>query len=441
MALPLFSQLNRSLRGLLLSAVLVTSCATPSLASTISSLTSDGSDGSLTGALIRTHNRFGGFDFIFNTDSGQIYDAGYPGDPQATVTPTLVAQAHGPTVTAYNFTDFTLPQNYSLTLVGSLPTAILTTGDVTIAGDLTVRSGGGSAGRGGDFVNSGTPGGGLGGGGGQSGGGYWFFLDQNIWPVPTVAFTDGNGGGGGMYSQGGAGEPGVPQFHPPANPDANPPVLNGWVEQLAGGAGGSSANLAVLQGGGGGGGGGFGFGGGGGGGGFGGGALFLETPGNLTISATGQIHADGQHGFAGAEESKTGSGGGGAGGYLWFQTGLVWENDGLITATGSAGGQGCCNTTFSTVTRTYWGPSAFGGGGSGGYVSIDPTSIVNNGLIEVAGGTNDQIDYGGFVNLNGGTVTGGGRIEGIAGPEPGTASLLLAAAVSVFTLRRRRSRQ
>lgn len=143
----------------------------------------------------------------------------------------------------------------------------------------------------------------------------------------------------------------------------------------------------------------------------------LLTPDNLTITATGQIHANGSNGATGAEESLTGSGGGGAGGDIWFETGGIWTNDGLVTAEGGAGGEGCCATTYSTVTGSYWGPAAFGGSGSGGYIDIDPSEIVNNGTIDVADGSGGSAN-GGLVGLDGLAVTGRGQITGVGVPEP-----------------------
>ena len=173
----------------------------------------------------------------------------------------------------------------------------------------------------------------------------------------------------------------------------------------AGGAGGAAQNLSLLAGGGGGGSGG-GCGppyctNGGAPGGSGGGAALFGTTGDFTITSTGSINADGANGgcCAGA------SGGGGAGGDLWFETGGVWTNDGTVSAQGGNGG------AFPTGSGNYY---TFGGNGSGGYVMIDPTQIVNNGIIDVAGGGSSNT---GGVTLDG-TLSGTGAIEGSAAPEP-----------------------
>lgn len=417
---------------LILSAALLPFLLMPARAGSVSNLASNGSDGSITADITATQNRFGSPSVIFDTDNGTFYDSGYFGGGYGvvTVTPTVISQTGGPNVNAYNFTDFTLAAGKTLTLVGSTPAAILTTGSVSIAGTLTIGNAGGAAGSGGFGATAATSGLGLGGGPGQGVGSYWEDLAIPPWPVPTVFYTAGNGGGGGMASKGGAGESGVPQYGPPGNPYTNPPTPNGPIDSLAGGAGGPAGTLSILQGGGGGGGGGGanvpGGATGGSSGGVGGGALMLETPDNLTITSTGQILANGSNGLCCNYGTNDGAGGGGGGGYIWFETAGIWDNEGLVEAEGGAGGVDCCDTYFSTVTGSYWGPDAYGGAGSGGYVNIDvPTEIINNGTIDVADGSGGTTN-GGLVNLNDVNLTGDGQILGDIAPEPGTSSLVLA---------------
>jgi hypothetical protein len=151
-------------------------------------------------------------------------------------------------------------------------------------------------------------------------------------------------------------------------------------------------------------------------GGDGGGALYFGTSGDFTV--TGAISASGWAGVH-AGGDWDGAGGGGAGGYLWFGTSGTWTNDGVISAQGGAGGASAAGNG--------------GGYGSGGYIVIDPSQIVNNGIIDVRNGNGGN---GGLVTLDG-LLSGSGVIEGSLAPEPGT-FLLVAIPLAVLAVRRRR---
>ena len=64
-----------------------------------------------------------------------------------------------------------------------------------------------------------------------------------------------------------------------------------------------------------------------------------------------------------------------------------------------------------------------GGSGSGGYVFVDPLSIVNNGIIDVSDGSGSSL-HGGLVGLDSANISGTGSISGSIAPEPGTMVML-----------------
>ncbi len=370
----------------------------------LTSLTSDASNGDFN-AYLATHS-YDGTSFFLNTDTGSMiageYNSSYGsifGYQLPGITPTTVATANG-TVNVFNFSSFSLPQGDSLTLYGNSPAAILANGTVTIAGDLEVWSNAGAAGTGGGsgfgYQPPATGGGGSGGGGaGGYGTGYRGANDYG---------TAGSGGGGGMFTAGGDGTSG---------------------NVGAGGAGGASVNLSILQGGGGGGGGG-GCGAycsdGGRNGGQGGGAVFFGTTGDFMVTSTGTIAANGWGGQSDVY-TASGAGGGGAGGDLWFGVTGTWANYGIVTAVGAAGGY---------IGGTY--PS-LAGSGAGGYVNIDPASIINDGTIDVANGLGGD---GGLVTFDG-PLSGTGSVEGDVAPEPGTVLLALIGITGLLLARWRRA--
>ncbi len=367
------------------------------------SLTSDGSNGSFD-TYLATHS-YDGTNFFLNTDSGSViaghYNSSYGsifGYQLDSIVPTTVVTTNG-TVSVFNFSSFNLPSNYSLTLYGHSAAAILANGSISIAGDLEVWSNAGSAGNGGPSgagtQTGATGGGGAGGGGaGGFGQGYRGYNDEG---------TAGSGGGGGMVTAGGDGTSG---------------------NSGGGGGGGTAVDLSILQGGGGGGGGGgcglFCYDGGRNGG-QGGGAVFFGATNDFTIATTGIIAADGWGGQSNAY-TASGAGGGGAGGDLWFSAAGTWANYGLVSARGAAGGY---------ISGTY--PS-LAGSGAGGYVYVDPTSIINDGSINVRNGLGGT---GGLVRFDG-PVSGTGTIQGEISPEPGTVVLMLGGMAGLLLARSRR---
>ena len=372
------------------------------------SLRSDGSNGDFNAYLAA--NSYDGTSFFLNTDTGGMIAGEYNpyyqvifGYQLAGITPTSVTTSNG-TVNAFNFSSFNLPQGDSLTLYGNSAAAILANGSVTIAGNLQVWSNAGAAGNGGlSSYSGGNPqpanaGGGVGGGGAGGGGyGYRAYNDHG---------TGGSGGGGGMVTPGTDGTSG---------------------NSGGGGGGGSAVDLSILQGGGGGGG--------GGGcglycsdngqnGGQGGGAVFFGATTDFTITTTGIIAADGWGGQS-INDSGVGDGGGGAGGDLWFSAAGTWANYGLVSAQGAAGG------TFNG--EPYY-PIQEAGSGGGGYVYIDPNSIINDGVINVGNGAGG---IGGLVTFDG-PLSGTGTVEGDISPEPGTMLLMLIGVAGGLLARQRR---
>ncbi len=380
-------------------AILIIASSVPAGAVSIGSLlyTSDSSLGSFGERLTILQGAYGNV-FTFNTDNGTLQ---WANNVVFTFTPAVVSQTNGPAVRVYNFSAFDVPAPFAVTMFGNSPAAILSAGDMSVGGNLTLWNGGGAGGS--NDANQGLPGSPspLGGAGGQGGGGFCEFVVDH-W----VIVTSGAGGGGGLVSPGGAG----------ANGGATS------CGQLSGGAGGSSLDLSehVLTGGGGGGGGGvqcayFGGCGGAGAGGAGGGAVVFETSGNFTVTSGGVINANGR---AGQVIDTTGVGGGGAGGMLWFSVGGDWTNFGTITAIGGGPGGGGATGT-----------------GSGGFIYVDPASIVNHGDI-LTGDT-------GLILLEG-PLFNDGHIDGYGvsstTPEPASIVMLLLPVVGLLSTRRKRVR-
>ena len=134
-------------------------------------------------------------------------------------------------------------------------------------------------------------------------------------------------------------------------------------------------------------------------GGQGGGAVYFGTTANFTITTTGIITANGW-GPNGATNNPGGAAGGGAGGSIWFGTPGAWTNNGAIYAVGAAGG-----VKVDDLGHPYQ------AGGSGGYVFVDPLSIVNNGIIDVSDGSGSSL-HGGLVGLDSANISGTGSISG-----------------------------
>lgn len=355
-----------------------------------------------------------------NTDNSAVYYSSNTGAEvfDHYVASSLVTQADGSQVRVFNFTGFTLGSDRTMVLQGSLPAALVASGDITINGTLIVDSGILPGGVGGAATVStplnGGPGSGPGGIGGGGGIGPGAHIED-----PCCGYTHpAGGGGGGKASLGQQGQAGT--LFPSGLPNGT------------GGLGGNAdANPAVLKGGGGGGGGaGYGDQLPGGQGGYGGGAAFFRSAGSITIGLTGQVIADGGQG--GANYS---GGGGGAGGELWFDAFDAWINDGFIGARGGREGWLDGDNPNGPILPSW------GGAGSGGLVWIDPASVDNCGIINVSDGLGGS-SFGGAVDSFGTPIGCDGQIIGAAAvtasvPEPGGA---LAMALPMLLLLRRRSR-
>ena len=238
-----------------------------------------------------------------------------------------------------NYITVNIPTGVTVTFkknTANTPVYILATGDVTIAGTISLNGTDGNIiypGRGGpggfDGGLGGTPGlvggKGLGPGGGNEG-----YLPTSEWR---------GGGGAGFGTSGTNGVIGGTGGGTYSNMEIIP-LIGG-----SGGGGGSSATSSS----------------GGGGGGGGGGAILIAS--NGTINITGSITAKGGKGWGGDYNSHSGGGGGGSGGTIKLMANSIL-GEGAISAIGGAGGLGGYNydggsggsgrirLEANTVTRT-----------------------------------------------------------------------------------------
>lgn len=140
-------------------------------------------------------------------------------------------------------------------------------------------------------------------------------------------------------------------------------------------------------------------------GGRGGGALYVETAGNLTIGSASSIDASGQNGTSGG---VSGGGGGGGGGSILFTYGGSLSNSGTFVATGGTGGSGNSGGVAGGAGGT---AISFGTGSGNGAAS---GSVVSGGGVGAGGGAG----RGG----NGGTTGGSGGSTPSAGGGGGGGS-------------------
>jgi hypothetical protein len=298
---------------------------------------------------------------------------GTDGPFSPTVSTTLTLPPSG----IFNFTSVNVPAGVTVTFLRNTintPVVILATGDVTIAGTISVSgataAGVGAAGNGaqGDdgTPGAGGPGGFDGGRGGKPGvqgfggvglgpgaGNAGFFV-----PAPDTC-VDGNG-----WSSGGTGGGfGAAAGNSPRSPVncSNPPYS--YVQALGGSSYGSSRLLPLIGGsGGGGGGGGATFEGGGGGGG--GGAILIAASGQISVATTGAVLANGGAGGAALGAGIGGAGGGGAGGAIRLIATTLGGNGTISAAGGPAGTvSGQTNSVFQAT------------GGAQGYVRLEAETI------------------------------------------------------------------
>ena len=220
-----------------------------------------------------------------------------------------------------NYTTINIPAGVTVTFTknnDNTPVYILATGDVTIAGTISVNGtnpsgiypgqsgpGGFGGGVGGTYSLAGGKG--LGPGGGNPGivsGGYGLGAGgAGFGGVGAMGGGSGGGGGtgGAAYSN-----------------DQILPMIGG----SGGGGGGGSGNSSYRNGGGGGGGG--------------GGAIVIASSGTITV--TGSITANGKNGAGGGGYYASG-GGGGSGGAIKLMADRI-TGEGTISASGGSGGPG-----------------------------------------------------------------------------------------------------
>jgi hypothetical protein len=238
--------------------------------------------------------------------------------------PTANVSLQVPSSGVFNFTTVTIPSGVTVTFVGNAsntPVYMLATGDVTIAGTLSVNGadansmypgnagpGGFNGGIGGNVGLSGGNGLGPGGGGPSS---------------PANDTVNGGGGGGGFGASG-----------------SNAVSVSTWSVGGTGGAAYGNAEIQPMIGGSGGGGGaGWALGSAtGGAGGGGGGAIVIASSGTLTVS--GSITANGGAG-GGSTGAYAGCGGGGSGGAIRLMANTI-SGEGVISAVGGAGSNSGC---------------------------------------------------------------------------------------------------
>lgn len=310
-------------------------------------------------------------DATLNTDTGEITGgitrpAGAGNQGGITF---RAEQQPGSTVSVgvFGFAGLALMQGATLHFTGKSPVALVSSADVTIAGNLdgqgdcmTPVAGGAAGGT--AAVNSGI---GLGPRGGGAG-------------VGNADQASGGGGGGygdaggrGGNGTGGAGGTGGAPF----GTLTMEPLL--FLGGSGGGVGGNSGGQ----------------------GGNGGGAIQLAVDGTLTVSGT--INAGGCGGQAGA--AQTGGGGGGAGGALLFEAGTIHlTNTAQIAVNGGGGGGAAGGKSGTSGAPTTTNPP--GGAGAG-----DGTAGGAGGAMAKPAGTRG-VDVTGTLKNGGGGGGGAGRI-------------------------------
>ena len=238
----------------------------------------------------------------------------------------------------FNFTTINIPTGVTITYTRNsknTPVTILATGDITIAGTISVTGGGG-------LTNGG---GGRGAPGGYDGGAAGFGFDTFAGATgdgpggggggsSTNGSSMSGGGGGGYASAGGNGGVQAGAIAGAGGPKYGSSTLLPPIGGSGGGGGGAAANNHAGAGGGG------------------GGAILIAS--STTINFTGTINATGGTGtVAGAGGA---SGGGGSGGAIRLIANTITGAGTLNVSGGSGGGQ-----------------STFPGGGSGaaGFVRIE----------------------------------------------------------------------
>ncbi|MEW5744156.1 MAG: hypothetical protein AB1805_01770 [Nitrospirota bacterium] len=273
-------------------------------------------------------------------DSGSSCNNASDPDCLGALSPTVNTEVQLPPDGILDYTTVSIPSGVTVTFkrnAANTPVIIRTTGNVTIAGTISVSGAAAKhSGTAGDSLlgDDGQPGLGgpggfdggmggysplfggvkrqLGGGGKGPGGGQPGGSDPNNWWP-----NNGTGGGGGGYAAAGA------------------------AGYYGGGGGGTygQATILPLIGGSGGAGGGSGLNYNGGGGGGGGGAILIASSSTITLS--GNIYADGGPGGASQGDGCGGGGGAGSGGAVRLVADTIVRTAGAVYARGSGAGSSC----------------------------------------------------------------------------------------------------
>lgn len=238
-----------------------------------------------------------------------------------------------------NYTTVNIPSNVIITFLRNSknrPVALLASGNVTVAGTLSVD--GKSATSLGGF-GPGGPGGFDGGAGGypfdvSTAGSVGDGPGAGAGGLGTTGASPG-GGAGGSYA--GSGINGGSSISTPAV--AGPRYGSASIISLIGGSGGGGGGATLTRGGGAGGGG--------------GGAILIASSGTLNL--TGTINARGGAGGTGGA-----GGGGGSGGAIRLVANIINGTGGSLQA---SGGNGSASVTGNTGTT--------GGGGGGGFIRVE----------------------------------------------------------------------
>ena len=246
-------------------------------------------------------------------------------------------------VAVFRFDTVSIPAGVTINVRGIRPFKLEAAGALTLAGIID-----GSGTSAANFSAAPTPGGPGGGGGGAGAG------SAGAGPgggAGAPDFDDGGGGGG----FGGAGARGGNNGAPPT-PAAGGPAYGTLASALQGGSGGGGATepgVGPVSGGGGG-----------------GGIALLGSV--VTMTATGEVRANGGGGASGG----FGASGGGSGGGILIR-GETVDINGVLSAVGGGGGAGgCCGD---------------GGGGGGGRIVYMARSLLGTGSANVSGGASGSV--------------------------------------------------
>lgn len=258
----------------------------------------------------------------------------------------------------YNFTSFTINPGVTVSVTGTNPLIIYSTGLVQIDGIL--KADGGNGANGVTYANGGI--GGIGVAGGADGGSGSFASGSG-----PINGTDGagsggtnnkgagwSGGGGGGYAAVGSSSGGVGGFGGPVYGTAD---LAGMLAGSGGGGGSGGYDCGA------------------GGGGAGGGYIAIYTTSTVTIGAGGIISCNGGNGGTDGT-GNCGGGGGGSGGAVFLRVNTL-VNNGLIRANGGTGG------ASQIAGNPYYG---VGGNGADGRIRIDYITLSGSGTVTPAAG-------------------------------------------------------